>query len=87
MSILHSSARPSGASRRCENMRGAAHSRGSYGTGGSETRFAAICALSWSNFVSSCSRPMKLLHYVSQAPHTDICNSIMHKDFLNAAIS
>ena len=30
---------------------------------------------------------MKLLHYVSQAPHTNICNSIMHKDLQNAAIS
>ena len=56
-------------------------------TGGSETRFAAMCALSWSNFATSCSRPMKLLHYVSQAPHTNICNSIMHKDLQNAAIS
>ena len=37
------------------------------------------CVLSWSNFATSCSRPMKLLHYVSQAPHTNICNSIMHK--------
>ena len=55
--------------------------------GGSETRFAAMCALSWSNFATSCSRPMKLLHYVSQAPHTNICNSIMHKDLQNAAIS
>ena len=35
----------------------------------------------------SCSRPMKLLHYVSQAPHTNICNSIMHKDLQKAAIS
>ena len=58
-------------------------------TGGSETRFAAMCALScaWSNSATSCSRPMKLLHYVSQAPHTNICNSIMHKDLQNAAIS
>ena len=56
-------------------------------TGGSETRFAAMCALSWSNFATSCSRPMKLLHYVSQAPHTNICNSIMHKNLQNAAIS
>ena len=39
------------------------------------------------NFATSCSRPMKLLHYVSQAPHTNICNSIMHKDLQNAAIS
>ena len=46
-----------------------------------------MCALSWSNFATSCSRPMKLLHYVSQAPHTNICNSIMHKDLQNAAIS
>ena len=56
-------------------------------TGGSETRFAAMRALSWSNFATSCSRPMKLLHYVSQAPHTNICNSNMHKDLQNAAIS
>ena len=55
--------------------------------GGAETRFAAICDLSWSNFATSCSRPMKLLHYVSQAPHKNICNSIMHKDLQNAAIS
>ena len=61
--------------------------RRSFYTGGSETRFAAMCALSWSNFATSCSRPMKLLHYVSQAPHTNICNSIMHKDLQNAAIS
>ena len=46
-----------------------------------------MCALSWSNFATSCSCPMKLLHYVSQAPHTNICNSIMHKDLQNAAIS
>ena len=52
-------------------------------TGGSETRFAAMCALSWSNFATSCSRPMKLLHYVSQAPHTNICNSIMHNSQCN----
>ena len=25
-------------------------------------------------------------HYVSQAPHTNICNSIMHNDLQNAAI-
>ena len=56
-------------------------------TGGSETRFAAMCARSWSNFATSCSRPMKLLHYVSQAPYTNICNSIMHIDLQNAAIS
>ena len=43
-----------------------------------------MCARSWSNFATSCSRPMKLLHYVSQAPHTNICNSIMHKDLQNA---
>ena len=46
-----------------------------------------MCAPSWSNSATSCSRPMKLLHYVSQAPHTNICNSIMHKDLQNAAIS
>ena len=79
-------------------------------TGEFETRFAAMCAHSWSNVDSrcqsftarrgpvvhratrsnvatSCSRPMKLLHYVSQAPHTNICNSIMHKDLQNVAIS
>ena len=61
--------------------------RGPVVTGGSETRFAAMCTLSWSNFATSCSRPMKLLHYVSQAPHTNICNLIMHKDLQNAAIS
>ena len=32
---------------------------------GSKTRFAAMCALSWSNFATSCSRLMKSLHFVS----------------------
>ena len=30
---------------------------------------------------------MKSLHYVSQAPHMNICNPIMHTDLQNAAIS
>ena len=30
---------------------------------------------------------MKSLHYVSQAPHMNICNPIMHIDLQNAAIS
>ena len=34
-------------------------------TGGSETRFAAMCALSWSNVATSCSRSMKSLHFAS----------------------
>ena len=33
------------------------------------------------------SNTMKLLHYVSQAPHTNINNWIIHKDLQNAAIS
>ena len=33
--------------------------------GGSETRFAAIFDLSWSNVATSCSRSMKSLHFAS----------------------
>ena len=35
-------------------------------TGGSETRFAAMCAILWSNVATSCSRSiMKSLHFAS----------------------